>query len=64
MSHDVVSLAAKRPAVEYTVRLRQGWDGELAIFVEDLQNDPRSRKAVADALRRAADLLDDTKDTP
>jgi hypothetical protein len=53
----VVDLADHRPPVCYTVRLKEHWDGRLEIFVEDVADDERSRKAVADALRRAADYL-------
>ena len=54
----VISLAARRKPVCYTVRIRQGWEGELAVFVEDIADDERSRKAAADAMRRAADLIE------
>lgn len=54
----VISLASRRPAVNYTIRIRQGWDGELAVLVEDIARDSRSRKAAADAMRRAADLIE------
>jgi hypothetical protein len=55
----VISLASRRPAVTYTVRLRQGWDGELALWVQDVADDTRSCQAVADALRRAADMIEE-----
>lgn len=55
----VVSIGAYRKPVEYTVRLRQGYEGELTIWVDDVADDPRSRQAVADALRRAADLIEE-----
>jgi hypothetical protein len=58
MAVEVFKLSDKRPAVFYTVRLRQGWDGSLSVYVEDVQDDPRSRQAVADALRAAADLIE------
>lgn len=53
----VISLAAHRPDVFWHVTMRQGFDGELGVNVHDLQDDPRSRAAAADALRRAARLL-------
>lgn len=56
----VVSLADRRPAVTYTVRIRHGWDGDLAVWVEDVADDERSRVAVAEALRRAATLIEES----
>lgn len=53
----VIDLANHRPPVCYTVRLTEHWDGRLEIFVEDVADDDRSRRAVADSLRRAADQL-------
>lgn len=54
----IVDLADHRPAVCYTVHLVQHWDGRLEIRVEDVADDERSRLAVADALRRAAEHLE------
>lgn len=54
----VLSLAAHRKPVCWTVHIRQGWEGELAVSVEDIADDPRSRAAAAEALRRAADLIE------
>lgn len=54
----VIDLADKRPPVCYTVRLAQHWDGRLHVSVEDVTDDERTRKAVADALRRAADSME------
>ena len=53
----VIKLENHRPPVCYTVRLTQHWDGRLEIFVEDIADDERSKLAIADALRRAADTL-------
>jgi hypothetical protein len=53
----VIDLADKRPPACYTVHLVQHWDGRLEIMVQDVADDDRSRLAVADALRRAADHL-------
>lgn len=61
MNRGVISIAAYRKPVCYTVRLRQGWDGELAVSVDDVKDDPHSRKAVAAALRRAADMIEADK---
>ncbi len=58
----VVSIAAYRKPVTYTVRLRQGYEGELAVWVEGVADDPRSRQAVAEALRRAADMVEQSAD--
>jgi hypothetical protein len=57
---DVVILADRREPVTYTVRLRQGWDGSLAIWVQDVADTPEDRKRVSDALRRAADRVEDS----
>lgn len=56
---DVIKLSAKRPPVCYTVRLTQKWDGQLEVLVEDIQDDERSRLAVADALEHAAQMIRD-----
>lgn len=55
----VVELSDYRNPVNYTVRISQGYDGSLSVSVEDLQDDPRSRHAVAAALRDAAKLIED-----
>lgn len=55
---NVVSLASRRQPVTYTVRLRQDYEGGLAVWVEGVADDERSREAVADALRRAADMIE------
>ncbi len=54
----VISLAARRRPVCYTVHIRQGWEGELAVRVSDIADDERSRKAAAAAMREAADLIE------
>ncbi len=54
----VISIGAYRKPVTYTVRLRQGYEGELAVWVQDIADDSRSRKAAADAMRRAADMIE------
>ncbi len=54
----VIDLADKRPPVCYTVHLTQHWDGRLQVTVQDVAEDERSRKAVAAALRDAAELLE------
>lgn len=53
----VVDMTDRLPAVIYTVRLKQSHDGSLSVFVEDVADDQRSREAVADAMRRAADMI-------
>lgn len=55
----IVELSDYRLPVNYMVRISQGYDGSLTVSVEDLQDDPRSRQAVADALRDAAKLIED-----
>ena len=54
----VISIGAYRKPVTYTVRIRQGYEGELAVWVQDIADDPRSRKAAAEAMRRAADMIE------
>lgn len=54
----IIDLADRRAPVCYTVHLCQYHDGRLEIKVEDVAEDERSQKAVASALRRAADCLD------
>jgi hypothetical protein len=53
----VIELSTKRAPVSYTVHVTQGWDGSLSLYVEDVQDDPRSRWAVADALSQSSILL-------
>jgi len=48
----VVDLATRRPPVHYTLRITHHWDGRIEALVEDVQDDPRSREAVADAFAR------------
>lgn len=54
----VINLGDHRPDVNWTVHIRQGWDGTLAVLVEDISSDIESRKRAADAMRRAADLIE------
>lgn len=51
----VISIGAYCKPVTYTVQLR----GELTIWVHDVTDDPRSRQALADALRRAAEMIEE-----
>jgi hypothetical protein len=53
----IIDLSAKRPPVVYSVTVIEGWDGSLTVDVNDVQDDPRSRFAVADALSRGSDLI-------
>lgn len=54
----VISLSDRRPPVCYTVRITQHWDDTLEVFVEDISSDERSRASAADAMRRAADMIE------
>lgn len=56
---EVVDLGAKRKPVTYTVVITHHWDGKLEVWVEDVQDDPRSRASVADALKRASEMFDE-----
>jgi hypothetical protein len=53
----VIDLGKRRPPVTYTVTITHHWDDTLEIFVQDVADDERSRAAVADALRRAAETF-------
>jgi hypothetical protein len=53
----IIDLSAKRPPVVYSVTIIEGWDGSLTVQVNDVQDDPRSRFAVADALSRGSMLV-------
>src|SRR5260370_650212 len=44
---ETVQLADYKPPVTYTVRLRHYHDGRIAVWVQDVQDDPESRKSVA-----------------
>ena len=54
----VISLSERRQPVRYTMHVTHHWDGTLELFVEDVGDDQRSRDAAANALRRAADLVE------
>ncbi len=54
----VIDLSNYRPPVCYTIRLTAHWDDSIEIFVEDVADDDRSKKSIADALRRAADAIE------
>ena len=54
---NVIDLSAKRAPVDYTIRIRHHWDDRLEIFVEDVSDDERSKRAVAETLQRAADIF-------
>ena len=57
----VIDLGKRRSSVTYTVTITHHWDDTLEIFVQDVADDERSRAAVADALRRAADTFGEPK---
>lgn len=56
---DVVDLSAKRKPVTYTVVITHHWDDTLEVLVMDVQDDPRSRASVLDALKRAVEVFSD-----
>ena len=58
MTDEIIDLADRRRPVVYTVRLVQWWDGRLEVAVDDVADDPRSRDAVREALRRVLDQWD------
>jgi uncharacterized protein Veg len=53
----LIELSGRRPPVVYSVTITEGYDGYFCIEVNDVQDDPRSRFAVADALSRGSDLI-------
>ena len=57
MSNNVVDLATKRAPMDYTIRIKHHWDDSFEVFVEDVSDDERSRRAVADTVERAAQVL-------
>lgn len=57
MSNNIVDLAAKRASVDYTIRIQHHWNDSLEVFVEDVSDDERSRRAVADTVERASRIL-------
>jgi hypothetical protein len=61
---EVVDLAKKRLPVCYTVHVTQHWDDRLQVWVENVADDQRSRMSIADALRRAADLIEGGNEEP
>lgn len=54
---NVIDLGTKRPPVVYSVTICEEWDGALSVVVNDVQDDPRSRFAVADAMSRGSALI-------
>lgn len=55
---EVIKLSGRRPPVCYSVHIIQHWDDRLEVFVDDIASDERSRRSAADAMRRAADLIE------
>lgn len=51
----IIDLADRRPPVTYTVTITHHWDGTIETMVQDVADDERSRAAVGDALKRAAE---------
>jgi hypothetical protein len=54
----VIDMASRRQPVVYTIVVEHGWDGQVAVEVHDLANEPRSRKCASEALLAAAAMLD------
>ena len=55
---DIVEFIKYKP-VHYTVHLSHDERG-FSVQVVDVADDPESRKRVADGLRKAADMIDDS----
>lgn len=56
---EVIDLSTKRAPVTYTVVITHHWDDTLEVLVMDVQDDPRSRASVKDALQRAVEMFSD-----
>lgn len=52
---NVIDLADKRRPVDYSIHIRHHWDDTIEIFIEDVSDDERSKRSIADTLQRAAD---------
>lgn len=50
----------KPPRVTYTVTITQGYDGYLAVEVSGVGDDGEDRRRTAEALRAAADLIENS----
>lgn len=61
---EVIKLSGHRPPVCYTVHITQHWDDRLEVWVGDIASDDRSRRSAADAMRRAADLIENPEVEP
>lgn len=53
----IIELGEHRRPVVYSVTVTEGWDGSLAVEVHGVQDDPRSRFAVADAMSRGSLMI-------
>ena len=47
------------PRITYTVTITQGYDGYLSVSISGVEDSPKDRDAIAQALRAAADLVED-----
>lgn len=57
MENNVINLSNKRQPVNYTIRISHHWDDRLEVFVENVSDDERSKRTVADTMERAADTF-------
>jgi len=55
---DIISLAAYREPVTYTIDVTHHWDGKIEISVSGIMDDPRSKREAAKALLEAAAIAD------
>lgn len=55
---EIINLSSKQQDVRYSVHITQCFDGHLEVFVEDISSDAESRKRAAEAMRRAADMIE------
>lgn len=59
---NIIDLSDRREPVCYTVEVTHAWDGTVSVEVHNIAADPRSRKLAADALLRAAVMLESDRE--
>lgn len=62
MTHNILDLLPRLPAVTYTIKISQRHDGSMSIYVNDVTESDENRIRIASALRRAADAIENPED--
>lgn len=57
MSDNIVKLSDRQKPVDYTIHIRHWFDGTVEMYVRDIADDERSRKALRYALLLVARSL-------